>query len=115
MSAKAERDPLRSAYMFYIIDYMKIPSIGDLELAVLLTVARLGDDAYGASVRRALSERTGRDHSVGAVYTTLQRIEEKGLVTSSLSEPTAVRGGRSKRSFRLTNLGSRVLQHARSV
>src|SRR5215207_4394353 len=111
MTVKAER-PLRSAHMFYIIDDMEIPSVGDLELAVLLTVARLGDEAYGASIRRALSERTGRDHSVGAVYTTLLRLEQKGLAKSSVSEPTPVRGGRAKRCFQLTSLGARTLRHA---
>lgn len=101
--------------MFYIIDYMELPSVGDLELAVLLTIARLGDGAYGAAIRRALSERTGRDHSIGAVYTTLLRIEQKGLVTSAMSESTPVRGGRAKRCFQVTSLGARTLRHARDV
>ena len=106
---------MRSVCMFYIVDHMQTPAVGDLELAVLLTVARLGDDAYGASIRRALSERTGRDHSIGAVYTTLVRIEKKGLVTSYVSEPTPVRGGRAKRCFHVTSLGARTLRHARDV
>lgn len=101
--------------MFYDVVHMDLPTIGDFELAVLLTVVRLGDDAFGANVRRALSERTGRTHSVGAVYTTLQRLEEKALVASSISEPTSVRGGRSKRCYGVTRLGSQVLRHARQV
>ena len=89
--------------------------MGELELAALLCVARLGDGAYGASVRRGLSERAGRDYSVGAVYTTLQRLEDKGLIASGMSEPTAVRGGRAKRCFRLTADGVRALAHEREM
>ncbi|MEP7002371.1 MAG: PadR family transcriptional regulator [bacterium] len=94
---------------------MTLPSVGELELAVMLTIARLGANAYGASIRRTLLERTGRDHAVGTVFTTLQRIEAKGLVVSSISEPTAVRGGRAKRCFQLTRLGAQVMQDARQV
>ena len=87
-------------------------SIGTLELSALLTVARLGDDAYGLAVRHDLSERTGRDYSVGAIYTTLQRLEDKGLLTSRASEPLPVRGGRSRRHFRLTGAGARAIRDA---
>lgn len=86
--------------------------VGALELTALLAVARLGDDAYGLAVRRELLDRTGRDYSVGAVYTTLQRLEDKGLVTSQASEPLPVRGGRSRRQFRLTAAGMRALADA---
>jgi PadR family transcriptional regulator PadR len=94
---------------------MELPTVGELELAVLLTVVRLDGEAYGANVRRELAARTGRDHALGAIYMTLQRIEAKGLVVSSMSEPTAVRGGRAKRCFRVTSLGSRVMRHAHGV
>jgi DNA-binding PadR family transcriptional regulator len=94
---------------------MKPVSIGELELAALLTVARLGVDAYGASIRRDLSERSRRDHSVGAIYTTLQRLEDKGLITSMMSEPTAVRGGRARRCYRVTGAGERALHRERDV
>lgn len=87
-------------------------SVGSLELAALLAVARLGRDAYGLAVRRDLAERMGRDYSVGAVYTTLQRLEDKGLVSSRASEPLPVRGGRSRRQFTLTGAGSRALREA---
>ena len=94
-------------------------SIGTLELSALLTVARLGDEAYGLAVRHDLSERTGRDYSVGAIYTTLQRLEDKGLLTSRASEPLPVRGGRSRRHFRLTGAGARAIcdaeRHAKSM
>ena len=88
------------------------PSIGRLELAALLSVARLGDDAYGLAIRRDLSDRTGRDYSVGAVYTTLQRLEDKGLLKSRSGEPLPVRGGRSRRHFTLTATGKRALHAA---
>src|SRR5215218_5654172 len=88
------------------------PSLGSLELATLLTVARLGDEAYGLAVRHDLAERAGRDYSVGAVYTTLQRLEDKGLLASHASEPLPVRGGRSRRHFTLTGEGARAIRDA---
>ena len=88
------------------------PTLGSFELAALLAVARLGDDAYGLAVRRDLTERTGRDYSVGAVYTTLQRLEDKGLLTSHFSDPLPVRGGRSRRYFTITGAGARALRTA---
>jgi DNA-binding PadR family transcriptional regulator len=97
--------------MFYKLIVMP-PSLGTLELSALLAVARLGDGAYGLAVRHDLSERAGRDYSVGAIYTTLQRLEDKGLLTSRASEPLPVRGGRSRRHFRLTGAGSRAIRDA---
>jgi len=87
-------------------------SIGALELAALLSVARLGDDAYGVAIRRDLAERLSRDYSVGAIYTTLQRLENKGLLTSYIGGPLPVRGGRSRRHFQVTQAGSRALREA---
>lgn len=91
---------------------MTPPTIGTLELAALLAVARLGDEAYGVAVRRDLEERTGREYSVGAVYTTLQRLEDKGLLRSRASAPLPVRGGRSRRFFTLTAAGTRAIRDA---
>lgn len=90
-----------------------MPSIGKLELAVLLSVSRLADTAYGANVRRDVSARLNRRYSVGAIYTTLQRLEDKGLLRSTSGEPTAIRGGRSRRFFRVTAAGARAVQNAR--
>jgi PadR family transcriptional regulator, regulatory protein PadR len=87
-------------------------NLGTLELAALLAVARLGDKAYGLAVKRDLAARTGRDYSVGALYTTLQRLEDKGLLTSRHSEPLPVRGGRSRRHFTLTGAGARAIRQA---
>jgi PadR family transcriptional regulator, regulatory protein PadR len=92
---------------------MPTPSLGSLELAALLAVARLGDDAYGLAVRTELGRQRGRDYSVGAVYTTLQRLHDKGLLTSRASDPLPVRGGRSRRLFLLTGAGTRAITDAR--
>lgn len=91
---------------------MALPTLGALELKVLLAIARLGDDAYGLAVRRDVSARARHDYSVGAIYTTLQRLEDKGLVTARDSAPTPMRGGRSRREFRLTAQGRRALREA---
>lgn len=91
---------------------MSALTLGTLELSTLLAVARLGEDAYGLAVRRDLADRTGRDYSVGAVYTTLQRLEDKGLLTARASEPLPVRGGRSRRHFTLTGAGAQALRAA---
>lgn len=90
-------------------------TLGTLELTVLLAVARLRDDAYGLAVRRDVSERTGHDYSVGAIYTTLERLGDKGLISSRMSEPTARRGGRARRQFTLTAAGRRAITHAERV
>lgn len=87
-------------------------SLGTLELVVLVAVAQLGDDAYGLAVRRDVSRRTARDYSVGAIYTTLQRLETKGLVSARTADPLPVRGGRSRRQFTLTSAGKRALRDA---
>ncbi|HEY8832538.1 MAG TPA: helix-turn-helix transcriptional regulator [Gemmatimonadaceae bacterium] len=91
---------------------MSTSPLGSLELTALLAVARLKDNAYGLAIRSDLAERTGRDYSVGAVYTTLQRLEDKGLLTSGHSDPLPVRGGRSRRHFSLTSTGARALREA---
>ena len=90
-------------------------TLGTLELTVLLAVGRLGDEAYGLAVRQDVSERTRHDYSVGAVYTTLQRLEDKGLVSSRTTEPLPVRGGRSRRQFRITAAGHRAVREARRL
>ena len=94
---------------------MSSPTLGTLELTILLTVARLGEDAYGLAVRRDVSERLGREYSVGAVYTTLERLEAKGFVVSRTTAPLPVRGGRSRRHFTVTAAGRRAIRHAESV
>jgi PadR family transcriptional regulator PadR len=87
--------------------------LGEFEHLILLAVLRLDDDAYGMRVRQEIADRTGRDVSIGAVYATLDRLAEKGLVVSSMGEATPERGGRAKRSFRLTRAGTDSVNRAR--
>ncbi|MEP6834252.1 MAG: PadR family transcriptional regulator [Gemmatimonas sp.] len=91
---------------------METKTLGALELIVLLAVIRLGDDAYGLAVRRDVSDRTQHDYSVGAVYTTLERLEIKGLISSWTAAPTPTRGGRSRRQFKVTASGLLALRDA---
>jgi DNA-binding PadR family transcriptional regulator len=87
--------------------------LGEFEHLILLAILRLSDSAYGMSVRREIADRTGRDVSIGAVYATLDRLAAKGLVTSAMSDPTPERGGRAKRSFRLTGAGIEAVNRTR--
>lgn len=79
--------------------------LGEFENIVLFALLRLQDRAYGVTVRREIQARTNREVSIGAVYATLDRLQTKGYVKSFLGEPTAERGGRSKRLFRITASG----------
>lgn len=88
-------------------------SLGEFEQLVMFAVLRLDDDAYGTSIREELKQRAERDVSPGAIFTTLERLESRGLVTSRYGEPTSERGGRRKRFYRLTADGRRAL--ARSL
>ena len=79
--------------------------LGEFEQIVLLTILRLGDEAYGVSIKHEITERTQRHPTPGALYTTLDRLEAKGFVRSRLGDPTPERGGRAKRFFKLTPVG----------
>jgi DNA-binding PadR family transcriptional regulator len=87
----------------------------ELELFVMLALARLGADAYGVTVRREIEQRAGRPISIGAVYATLARLADKRHVESELSEPIAVRGGRARRHYRLTAAGEEALARSLSM
>ena len=75
--------------------------LGEFEELVLLTIAHLGDEAYGVAILESIASRANRTLSLGALHSTLTRLEEKGLISSYLGEPTATRGGRRKRYFEL--------------
>ena len=79
----------------------------DLELMLLLAILRIGDEAYGVPIAREVHETAGREIALAVVYATLDRLEARGLVSSSLGDPTPQRGGRAKRFFRLTAKGVR--------
>jgi PadR family transcriptional regulator, regulatory protein PadR len=89
--------------------------LGELELMLLLAVIRLGDDAYGVPIARELETLRGREVSVGSVYASLERLELKGLVASTLGDPTPERGGKAKRFFRITREGLDQVHETRRV
>lgn len=89
--------------------------LGEFEQMVLLVVARLGDDAYGMSILEELEERTGREAAVASVYGALDRLARQGFVSSRVGEPSAERGGRAKRFFKLEPSGARALSNARGA
>lgn len=90
----------------------KIALLGEFEQITLLALLRLEPDAYGASVQREIEARCGRTVLLASVYTTLDRLERKGLVTSWMGEPTPERGGRRKRLYRLEPAGAEALSSA---
>ena len=79
--------------------------IGEFQYLILTAAARLGEEAYGAAVREAIQQATQQRCSVGALYTTLNRLETKGLIKTWMGNPTPERGGRSKRLLRITAKG----------
>jgi DNA-binding PadR family transcriptional regulator len=79
--------------------------LGEFEHIVVLALLRLGDQAYGVTVRQEIEARINREVSIGAIYATLGRLETKGYVKSELGDPTPERGGRSKRFFRVSAKG----------
>jgi PadR family transcriptional regulator, regulatory protein PadR len=88
------------------------PALGEFEQVVLLAILRLGDGAYGVTIRREIAECTEREPAPGALYTTLDRLEEKGLVASTYGDPTPERGGRAKRYFTVTTRGVHAVARA---
>ncbi|HET9319432.1 MAG TPA: helix-turn-helix transcriptional regulator [Bryobacteraceae bacterium] len=89
--------------------------LGEMELMVLLALVRLGDDAYGVPISKELLNLAGREVALGSVYAALDRLQEKGFVTSLLGDPTPERGGRAKRYFRVTRAGLRALKMTRTA
>ena len=83
----------------------------DFELMILLAILRVGDDAYGVQIAREIEATGGRRVLLGAAYAALDRLERNGLVTSTIGPPTAVRGGRAKRFFRVTARGVRAVRN----
>ncbi len=107
---------LRNSNFFAIVELMTERSyLGEFELMILLTVIHLGDEAYGVPISRELERHRGREVSVGSVYAALERLENKGLVASSLGDPTPERGGKAKRYFRITKSGLGQVHETRQV
>ena len=90
-------------------------ALNDLEQFVLLALLRLGEDAYGATIRAEIEDRASRAVSMAAVYAALDRMKRGGLVEVQMSEPLPERGGRARKYFRLTPAGSQALGDARDA
>ena len=97
--------------MIHIEDYYA-PVIGEFEQLVLLALVRLGNGAYGASIRREIKERTKRDVPIGSVYVTLARLERKKMVVSYVGLPSHERGGRRRKHYLLNEPGQHALGRA---
>ena len=93
----------------------RTPYLGEFEQLVLLAVLQLGEEAYAVPARRAIERATGRSVSRGALYTTLDRLERKGLLVSRWEEPTPERGGRQRRYHSVTPAGVRAVRAARDA
>ena len=92
--------------------FKSAPVLGDFEQLVLLGVMRLGDEAYGAAIRQEIHARSGRDVSINAVYTTLDRLESKGFLRAWVGDPTPQRGGRRRKFYAPTAAGVTALKQA---
>lgn len=90
----------------------KEKNLGEFEILVLAALVRLGEDAYGVSIHHEIEQRTGRSASIGALYSTLSRLEEKGYITSRLGEATPERGGRAKRYYMIKALGRKQFERS---
>lgn len=90
-------------------------ALGEFEQLILFALVELEDEGYGAAVGRAIEARTGREVSAGAVYTALDRMEARGLVTSRVGEPTPERGGRRRKYYRIQPEGAQALRQSVDV
>jgi len=86
--------------------------LGEFEQLVLWSLVRLGDNGYGTTIHAEIESRAKRTCALGALYTTLDRLEQKGLVSSKLGEPTPERGGRAKKYFRIEAAGAQALKES---
>lgn len=86
--------------------------LAEFEMYVMLAIARLGDEAYGAAIRREIEETAERPVSIGALYATLHRLEDKGLLRTREADPVPGRRGRPRKYNRLTESGERILRHS---
>lgn len=91
---------------------MKETRLGEFEEVLLLFVGILGDNSYAFKIAEEFEAQTGRAVSIGAVHSTLSRLEKKGFLKSEMGQPTATRGGRRKRIFEITAYGEQVLKEA---
>jgi len=105
----------RGDFTYFAGEMKNTRLLGGFESLLLLAILRLGEQAYGVTIRQELLEKAQKDVAIGAIYTGLERLEQKGFVESWLGEPTAERGGRAKRFYRVTASGLKAFndtQHA---
>ena len=104
------------AHKAYVVDIMAgkagSKSLREFEIVVLLAILQAGEAAYGVTIKKQIEARTRRELSRGSIYITLERLERKGYVRSWMGEPTAVRGGRAKRFFRVSPIGVQALRQS---
>ncbi len=105
----------KSERVMISVHNMKGDRLGEFEEFTLLAVRALGDHTYAVPVQQFLEQTTGRDVSLGAVYASLNRLENKGYLRSSMGDATPQRGGKQKRLFEVTALGLRTLKNLRQV
>lgn len=89
--------------------------LGEFEQMILLAVMKLGSNAYGKTIRSLLAELLSREVTVGALYATLERLENKGMVSGTMGEPTNERGGRAKKYFEVTAKGQHALKRSKDA
>jgi PadR family transcriptional regulator PadR len=102
-------------YLIYNSELIMAEHLGEFEQIVLLAILRVDDAAYGVPIRREIEKRAGRKVTVGALYSTLDRLEAKGYISSWFADPTAERGGRSRRYFRVEPPGGEALARAKDM
>ena len=103
---------LRVRRNYNVVHMREAPSLGEFEQTVILAILRTGENAYGVTIRAEIAACTNREPAPGALYTTLDRLEDKGLVSSILGDPTPERGGRAKRYFKVTASGIEAVARA---
>jgi PadR family transcriptional regulator PadR len=101
--------------LLYFVEMPKGDTLGEFEQIVMLAILRLHEEAYGMTVRREIEERTARECSIGAVYATLERLEQTRLVKSHEAEATEERGGRTRKMYELTAHGQQALKQTQKA
>ena len=89
--------------------------LGEFEQILMLSIMRLGSNAYGSTIRQLIAEEINRDVTIGALYTTLERLEKKGMLKSKMGEATAERGGRAKKYFEVSAQGQHALKRSKDA
>ena len=109
------RFDIAAVHVYIVVAVPTRAPLGEFEVVVLMAVLHLDEEAYGSAIRDEIERRTGRAAARGAVYITLDRLEEKGLLSSKTADSAPARGGRPRRLFQVTPLGVRSVKHAVSM